>query len=158
MQSQSGWGTVTPAACATFGRANSSARLRLTANREGASVRTTQRCKPASGPPATSTSMAQFSWMAPPESLSTERSCTPSAPARAASQGGNRLHRSMPGTLTPRQGPSLGQRRTRTGTLLWVSTLVVSLPISTPRAPRRPCEAIMMRSQPLFSAASTIAA
>ena len=36
---------------------------------------------------------------------------------------------------------STGQRNTRTGILLWVSTLLVSLPMTSALTPRRPCEA-----------------
>ena len=44
------------------------------------------------------------------------------------------------------------QRYTRTGTFECVSTLLVSLPSSTPVMPRRPCEAIMIRSHLRFFA------
>ena len=45
------------------------------------------------------------------------------------------------------------QRYTSTGTLQCVSTLAVSLPNSNPANPRRPCDAIKIRSQALSSAA-----
>ena len=48
-------------------------------------------------------------------------------------------------------------RYTSTGTLLCVSTFCVSLPISSACRPRRPCDAIMIKSQPLLSQALRIA-
>jgi len=48
-------------------------------------------------------------------------------------------------------------RWTRTGILECVRTLTVSLPRTIAAMPRRPCEAITMRSQPFDSAVSIIA-
>ena len=50
-----------------------------------------------------------------------------------------------------------GQRYTSTGIVLWMRTLWVSLPNSSPRMPRRPWEAITMRSQPIWLAVLMIA-
>src|SRR5690625_4356904 len=47
-------------------------------------------------------------------------------------------------------------RMTSTGTLEWVRTFWVTLPTSSPLTPRRPCEAITIRSQPPSPAASMI--
>src|SRR5690606_23450941 len=47
-------------------------------------------------------------------------------------------------------------RITSTGMLEWVRTFWVTLPTSRPLTPRRPCEAITIRSQPPFAAASMI--
>ena len=49
------------------------------------------------------------------------------------------------------------QRTTRTGTVEWVNTFCVSLPSTKPDTPRRPCEAITIKSHCLSFAASTIA-
>src|ERR1700745_3891824 len=54
-------------------------------------------------------------------------------------------------------GPKHHQRYTGTGIFECVSTLTVSLPRTTAATPRRPCEAITIRSHPLASAASMIA-
>jgi hypothetical protein len=51
----------------------------------------------------------------------------------------------------------LRHRCTRTGILRCVSTLTVSLPRTIAEMPRRPCEAMTIRSQPFPSAASIIA-
>lgn len=48
-------------------------------------------------------------------------------------------------------------RFTSTGNWQCVKTFCVSLPISKPRTPRMPCEAIMIRSQPLLVAVLMIA-
>jgi hypothetical protein len=48
------------------------------------------------------------------------------------------------------------QRYTSTGIFEWVSTLTVSLPRTTAETPRRPCEAITIKSHPLAEAASMI--
>ena len=50
------------------------------------------------------------------------------------------------------------ERWTSTGMLLCVRTFTVSLPRTIADIPRRPCEAMTMRSQPLPSAVSMIAA
>ena len=91
-------------------------------------------------------------------------------------------HRQLPAAIAPRPGtsrsatiggadrvfalgPAVGsnfgqrqasQRSTRTGILVCVRTLMVSLPSRRPRMPRLPWEAMTMRSQPLFSAAPMI--
>jgi len=49
------------------------------------------------------------------------------------------------------------QRYTSTGIFEWVRTLTVSLPRTTAETPRRPCEAITIKSHFLASAASMIA-
>ena len=49
------------------------------------------------------------------------------------------------------------QRYTSTGIFECVSTLTVSLPRTTAETPRRPCEAITIKSHPLAEAASMIA-
>jgi len=46
------------------------------------------------------------------------------------------------------------QRYTSTGMLLWVRTLTVWLPKTTADIPLRPCDAIMIKSHPLFWAVS----
>lgn len=51
---------------------------------------------------------------------------------------------------------NLNQRYTRTGVLLWVRTFCVSLPSRSPAMPRRPCEAMKIKSQPWRSAALMI--
>ena len=48
------------------------------------------------------------------------------------------------------------QRKTRTGIPECVSTFTVSLPSTIAATPRRPCEAIMIRSQPCVWAVSMI--
>jgi hypothetical protein len=48
------------------------------------------------------------------------------------------------------------QRYTSTGISECVSTLTVSLPRTTAETPRRPCEAITIKSHPLAEAASMI--
>jgi hypothetical protein len=48
------------------------------------------------------------------------------------------------------------QRYTSTGIFECVSTLTVSLPRTTAETPRRPCEAITIKSHPLAEAASMI--
>jgi len=53
--------------------------------------------------------------------------------------------------------PKTPQRYTSTGIFECVSTLTVSLPRTTAEIPRRPCEAIMIKSHVLAEAASMIA-
>ena len=48
----------------------------------------------------------------------------------------------------PQHACAAPQRTTSTGSVLCVSTFCVSLPSSSALTPRRPCEAITMRSQP----------
>lgn len=64
--------------------------------------------------------------------------------------------RSHPRGIELEPTPS-GQRVTRTGILECVRTLLVSLPIRTAAIPRRPCEAMKMRSQPASPARVMIA-
>jgi hypothetical protein len=59
------------------------------------------------------------------------------------------------GTLCERLGAP--QRYTSTGIFECVSTLTVSLPRTTAETPRRPCEAITIKSHLLAEAASMIA-
>jgi hypothetical protein len=48
-------------------------------------------------------------------------------------------------------------RHTKTGIRVWVSTFVVSLPSTSAAIPRRPCEAMKIRSHPLVLAVSIMA-
>lgn len=69
-----------------------------------------------------------------------------------------RASRDLTGSTAQNAGaPRLSYRTTRTGTLEWVRTLVVSLPRSTPLRPFRPWEAITIRSQRFFFAVAMIA-
>jgi hypothetical protein len=54
----------------------------------------------------------------------------------------------------PRDAPGDEGRTTSTGMALCVNTLTVSLPSRTAEIPRRPCEAMTMRSQPFWVAVS----
>jgi hypothetical protein len=54
----------------------------------------------------------------------------------------------------PRDAAGYEGRTTSTGTALCVNTLTVSLPSTMAEIPRRPCEAMTMRSQPLCVAVS----
>jgi hypothetical protein len=58
---------------------------------------------------------------------------------------------------SPPPSSIITHRWTSTGILECVSTLTVSLPRTIAAMPRRPCEAITMRSQPFDSAVSMIA-
>ena len=72
--------------------------------------------------------------------------------------------RALPAGIAPhllcfRPSPSCferarAQRYTSTGILLWVRTLTVWLPKTTADIPLRPCDAIMIKSHPLFWAVS----
>ena len=61
--------------------------------------------------------------------------------------------------LPTRQGDNGegAQRQTRTGMLVWVSTLLVVLPSKIAEIPPRPCEAMTITSQPLSTAVAMIA-
>ena len=67
-----------------------------------------------------------------------------------------RALRSPPAAVQRPRAPAV-QRTTSTGSVLCVSTFCVSLPSSSALTPRRPCEAITMRSQPCALAWSRIA-
>jgi hypothetical protein len=57
----------------------------------------------------------------------------------------------------PHQGLTLtthSQRTTSTGRVVWVRTFIVSLPRSMAETPRRPCEAMTIKSHRLASAIS----
>src|SRR6185295_5039273 len=62
----------------------------------------------------------------------------------ATLMGGHPLRRIPPGRCVV----DVDQRQTRTGILLWIRTLWVSLPSTRPATPLRPCEAMRIRSPP----------
>ena len=64
----------------------------------------------------------------------------------------------VPAANDARPAPAARQRKTSTGIALWVRTFCVSLPRTTPAKPRRPCEAMQMRSHFFLLATAMICA
>jgi hypothetical protein len=90
------------------------------------------------------------------------RVCLFSAPLQAVARGagsatGGRVIVCLGRCAAVDPGGPPVQCTTTTGMLVWVSTLLVTLPSSTAEMPLRPCEAMMMASQPLSSAVLMIA-